>query len=219
MAGLITDYTSLQAAIVEYLARDQDATLTARVPAFVQLFESKMNRTLFVRQMETRATALTDPTAGEPEFIALPADFQSMRRIRLASVTGKPLLEFKSTAQMDEFRAQTANQAGQPRYFTIFGNEIELAPTPEAIYTVEMVYRQNVPALADNTTNWLLAIAPDLYLYGSLMESAPYIKEDARIQTWGALLISALTDLNELGKVSAFNAGPMTVRPAGNNIW
>lgn len=218
MSGII-DTASLQAAVTEYLARDQDAVLVARIPTFIQLFEAKMNRGLFVRQMESRANALTDPTAAEPEFIALPADFQSMRRIRLTSVTGKPFLEFRSQLQLDEFRLQRGDGGGQPHFFTIFGNEIELAPTPDGIYTVEMVYRQTIPPLATNTTNWLLTLAPDLYLYGALMESAPYIKADARLQTWGALMTSSLSDLNELGLVSAFNAGPMTIRPAGRNIW
>src|ERR1700749_31051 len=117
----IVDYATLQATAVEYLARDQDATLIARVPTFIQLFEAKMNRQLFVRQMETRSTALTDPTAGEPEFIALPSDFQSMRRILLTFVPGKPFLSYKSPHQMDEFRLQNADVAGQPFFFTIFG--------------------------------------------------------------------------------------------------
>jgi hypothetical protein len=214
----ITDYASLQTAVTEYLARDQDTTLIARIPSFVQLAEAKFNRQLFVRQMENRATAVVDLTSSEPEFIALPADFQSMRRARLASVTGKPALEFKSGTQMDEYRFKTADVAGQPRYFTVFGNEIELLPTPDQAYTIEMIYRANVPPLATNTTNWLLALAPDLYLYGSLLESAPYIKEDARIQTWGLGFTSALNDLNNLGLTSTFNAGPMTVRIAGQAI-
>jgi len=79
-----------------------------------------------------------------------------------------------------------------------------------------MIYRKNIPALSvTNTTNWLLALAPDLYLYGALLESAPYIKEDARIQTWGLGLQTALDSLNELGKVSTFNAGPLTMRITG----
>jgi hypothetical protein len=81
-----------------------------------------------------------------------------------------------------------------------------------------MVYRQNIPALASNTTNWLLALAPDLYLYGALLESAPYIKEDGRIQTWGLGFTAALSDLNNLGLTSTFNAGPMTVRVSGQVI-
>ncbi|KRQ11963.1 hypothetical protein AOQ73_05865 [Bradyrhizobium pachyrhizi] len=215
----IVDQPSLVTAVTEYLARDQDATLIARIPTFIQLFEAKMNRALFVRQMELRAIAVTDPTQSEPEFIALPADFQSMRRVRVTTITGKPYLEFKSNLQMDEWRLQTADVPGAPRYFTIFGNEIELGPTPDAAYTIEMVYRQNLPPLASNSVNWLLTLAPDIYLYGALMEAAPYMKEDPRIQTWGAGLVSALKDLNELGKVSSFNAGPLTVRPAGVNVW
>lgn len=211
--GLIVDSVSLQAAVVEYLARDQDATLIARVPTFIQNFEATMNRALFSRQMETRSQAITDPSVtAEPEYIALPPDFQTMRRIRLSSETGKPSLQFLSGTQMDERRAAGSDVSGVPQYFSIFGNEIELYPTPAAITTVEMIYRQNLPSLNTNTTNWLLALAPDAYLFGVLLQSAPYIKNDARIQVWGAAVQSALTDLNSLGSNSAFNAGPMQVR-------
>lgn len=214
----ITDYTSLQAAVTEYLARDQDTTLIARIPTFIQIAEARLNRQLFVRQMEQRSIAVVNTASSEPEFVSLPADFQSMRRVRLSSVTGKPGLEFKSGTQMDEYRFGTSDVAGQPRYFTVFGDEIELAPTPDAAYTIEMVYRQNIPALAPNTNNWLLRLAPDLYLYGALLESAPYIKEDGRIQTWGLGFTAALNDLNNLGLTSTFNAGPMTVRVSGQVI-
>jgi hypothetical protein len=211
----IVDYQSLQDAIVEYLARDFDTTLIARIPSFIQMTEAKLNRDLFTRQMEQRATALIDTTSAEPEYIALPADFQSMRRVRLSSVQGKPPLEFKSGMQMDEYRYGTSDVVGKPKYFTIFGTEIELGPSPDANYTVEMVYRRNIPALASNTTNWLLTLAPDIYLYGALLESAPYIQQDSRIQVWGAGFASALSDLNTLGLTSTFNSGPMTVRTAG----
>ena len=214
----IADFTSLSAAVTEYLARDQDATLIARIPSFIQLAEAKFNRQLFVRQMESRASAIVDLTSSEPEFIALPADFQSMRRVRLSGLTGKPSLEFRSGTQMDEYRFATADVAARPRYFTVFGNEFELAPTPDQAYAVEMIYRTNIPPLGTNASNWLLALAPDLYLYGALLESAPYIKEDGRIQTWGLGFTTAMNDLNNLGLTSAFNAGPMTVRISGQAI-
>ncbi len=215
---LITDYATLQTAVTEYLARDQDVTLIARIPTFIQLAEAKFNRQLFVRQMEERSTTVTDTSDDEPEFISLPSDFQSMRRVRLSSVAGKPLLEFKSGTQLDEYRSSRANTTGRPIYFTIFGDEIELCPSPDAEYTIEMVYRKNVPALATDDVNWLLTLAPDLYLYGALMESAPYIKEDGRLQTWGAGFASALDSLNKLGLTSTFNAGPMTVRVSGQVV-
>ena len=91
----------------------------------------------------------------------------------------------------------------------------ELAPTPNAVCTIEMVYRANLPPLATAGTNWLLTAAPDLYLYGALVESAPYLKEDARLQTWGQLFANARDALNLLGLTSTFNSGPMTVRTSG----
>lgn len=212
---LITDYTSLQAAAVEYLARDQDTTLIARVPTFIQLFEAKANRQLFVRQMEQRSSATIDSTITDSEFILLPSDFQSMRRVRLSSVTGKPHLDFMSGTQLDEYRLSIGNQVGQPLRFTIFGSEIEIAPTPDQNYTIEMVYRQNIPALANNSSNWLLTLAPDLYLYGALLESAPYIKEDDRLQVWGAGFTAAMDGLNKLGITSTFNAAPIAMRASG----
>jgi hypothetical protein len=153
----ISTYTELLAAGANWLARDD---LTSRIPEFIVLCEAKLNRSLFVRQMETRSTTSADTTDDEPEFISLPSDFQSMRRIRLSGVTGKPRLQFLSGTQADEFRYGSDNSAAQPTHFTIMGDELELIPTPDDDYAIEMVYRKNIPALATNSTNWLLTLAP-----------------------------------------------------------
>lgn len=211
----ITDYDTLQSTAIEYLAREGDATLIARVPTFVQLFEAKMNRMLFVPQMEKRSTALVNLASDEPEYIALPGDFQSMRTVRLNGVTGKPRLNFMTPTQLSDYRYSVDNVTGQPIYFAVFGDEMELAPTPNEAYTLEMIYRANIPDLATNSENWLLTLAPDLYLYGALMESAPYIKEDARISTWGAGFSMALDDLNKLGARQSFDSGPTTISLPG----
>jgi len=214
---VINTYNDLVAAVTEYLARDQDATLIARIPTFIQLAEAKFNRLLFCRQMETRAITVTDPTQTEPEYIAMPVGFQSMRRIRVTSIQGKPRLQYKSGSELDEFRYTRGDVPGEPEYFTTFGNEIELCPTPDNNYTIEMVYRQSIPPLdgVTNITNWLLADSPDLYLYATLLESAPYIKEDERIQTWALGVQTSIDALNELEKTSNFNAGPLVMRVSG----
>lgn len=214
---LITDYSSLQAAVIEYLSRDEDTTLISRVPTFVQLFENKANRDLSCRQMETRSTTFTDPTAGEPEYIALPDDYMNMRRIRItAGAARRPQLSFLSPVQADEFRTARGDAPGMPRFFTIFGNEIELVPTPDAIYRIEMIYRAAIPSLSNTVpTNWLLNVAPDLYLYGALMEATSYIKNDARITTWAQLMVNARDSLNQESMDAEFNAGPIQVRTSG----
>lgn len=212
---MISNYTDLQTAVTEWLARDQDTTLIARIPTFIQFAEAKFNRELFVRQMEQRSSATLSSGVTDSEFVLLPPDFQSMRRVRLSSVPGRPPLVFMSATQMDEFRYGNSDTAQQPKYFSIFGSEMELAPTPDANYTLEMVYRTVIPPLATNSTNWLLQLAPDLYLYGALLESAPYIQQDERINTWGLGFKTALDGLNNLGLTSTFNAGPMNMRVSG----
>lgn len=207
------NYSSLKSEVSDYLARDD---LTSKIPSFITLAEAKFNRSLRCVQMEKRATALVNLGSSEPEFISLPGDFQSMRRIRLANVQGKPQLGYMGGVQMDDYRLSVGDVAGRPRHFTIFGDEIEIAPTPDAAYTIEMVYRAMIPALSEATaSNWLLDLAPDAYLYGALLEASPYIKEDARIQTWAGGLTSALDGLNSLSIDMTNNAGPLTISATG----
>lgn len=212
----ITTYATLVTAVGNWLARS-DTALTNRIDEFIALAEAKFNRELRCNQMESRSYTTVNTAATEPEFITLPGNFQTMRGVRLSSVTGKPRLTFMSRQQADDYRYSTDNNTGQPIYFTIFGDEMELLPTPDSAYVVEMVYRANIPALtSSNTTNWLLTLAPDLYLYGCLMEAAAYTAQDERIPTWFQAYQYALDGVNRLGQDQAYNAGPLEVRMVGN---
>lgn len=208
----IATYTQLTTSVEDWLER---ADLTTRVPDFVALAEAKFNRALFVPQMEGRSVTSVDTSSTDPEFISLPGDFQSMRRIRLSGISGKPRLEFKSGTQMDEYRYGTGNTSGQPRYFTVMGTELELNPTPDSNYALEVVYRKTIPPLASNSTNWLLTMAPDLYMYGTLCEAAPFLSDDPRLTIWMASFSAALDSMNKLAITSAFNAGPMRMTVSG----
>jgi len=209
----ISTYSELQTAVANWLAGRTD--LTDRIPEFIVLAEAEFNRELRCAQMETRSYTTVNTAATEPEFISLPGDFQTMRRVRLSSETGKPALEFVSAQQMDSFRYDRANVTGVPGYYTIFGTEMELFPTPAQAYTIEMIYRANIPALASNSTNWLLTAAPDAYLYGALLESAPYINDDQRINVWLTGLRTAIEGLNRVSFEQTFAAGPAAVRIEG----
>lgn len=203
------DYTSLQSEIGDYLARSD---LTDKIPSFIRLCEAKLNRILTCKDMEQRSTATIDIASDEPEFLSLPTDFQAMRRIRLSSIASKPRLEFATQAFIDDKRTSGGNVIGQPRWFTVMGSELELFPTPDAAYVLEMIYRKQIPALADNKTNWLLETHPDAYLYGALLEAEPYMKNDARIGTWSQALASVVDQINTNSQIAAFNAGPLSIQ-------
>jgi hypothetical protein len=203
------DYTSLQSEISDYLARGD---LTDKIPSFIRLCEAKLNRILTCKDMEQRSTATIDIASDEPEFLSLPTDFQAMRRIRLSNIASKPRLEFATQAYIDDKRSSSGNVTGQPRWFTVMGSELELFPTPDAAYVLEMIYRKQIPALADNDTNWLLVTHPDAYLYGALLEAEPYMKNDGRIATWSQALASVVDQINTNSQIAAFNAGPLSIQ-------
>jgi hypothetical protein len=188
--------------------------LAAQAPTFIQLFEAKANRTLFVRQMETRSVATCDPNSAQPQYLSLPSGFQTMRRVRLLNGASpdQPKLKFLTGQQMDDKR-ETVPGPGDPIWFTLFGEDMELLPTPNAASQIEMIYRVNIPPLGPaQQTNWLLQQACDAYLYGALMEVAPYLHDDDRIPVWSAGVQKAIDDLNELSNQALYNAGPLVMR-------
>lgn len=208
----LSTYTELLDSVAGWLARDD---LTLRIPDFVVLAEAKFNRTLFHRKMETRDTLTVNTLATDPEFLDLPTDFQTMRRVRLSGVAGKPRLQFMTQTQIDDYRYSRDNVSGQPTYFSISADEMELAPTPNEDFDIELLYRANVPALAGASTNWLLTAAPDLYLYGTLLEAMPYIQKDSRVTLWATGMQMALDQLNLLSDRQSFDSGPTTVSLPG----
>lgn len=208
----LSNYTELLASAAGWLARDD---LTTRLPDFVTLLEAKANRTLFHRKMETRATLTVDTLLTDPEFLDLPDDFQTMRWARLSGVAGKPRLQFMTQTQLDDYRYSRDNVAGQPGYFSISGDQMELAATPNEDFDVEILYRANVPPLVSASTNWLLTAAPDFYLYGTLLEAMPYIQKDSRVTLWATGMQMAVDQLNLLSDRQSFDSGPTTVSLPG----
>ena len=63
-----------------------------------------------------------------------------------------------------------------------------IAPTPNSNYPVEVLYYELPPLLSDEVqTNWITERVPQLLLYATLLEAAPFLKNDERIQVWQAM--------------------------------
>ena len=190
----ITNYSELKTAIANWLNRDD---LTSVIPDFITLNEADMDRRIRHWRMEKRVTATVDG-----QYTGLVGDY--LEAIRFA-VTGSEYerVELISQADMQQRRFANADTKGVPQYYAITDGQLELYPTPDGTYTVEMLYYGQIPPLSDSTTtNWLLTHYPDVYLYGSLIHAAPYLGDDQRAGTWGSLYQSALDAINK----ESFNA-------------
>jgi len=186
----ISNYTNLKTTISDFLNRDD---LDSVIPTFIQLGEAQMNRDIRHWEMEARSSG--QQSQGD-QYMQLPADWLETIRFHLTS-QGTDAVELASMASIADKRAQVDDQAGRPRFYSHVRGEFELFPTPDEDTDFELLYYQKIPALSDsNASNWLLEYAPDIYLYGSLAHSAPYLQEDARIAVWAQMYAAAVSQLN-----------------------
>ena len=192
----LTTYAELKTSIADFLDRDD---LTSVIPDFISLAEADLNRSLRHWRQEKRATAEIDT-----QFSAIPADFLEVISFHISSGDYRSL-ELISKAQMQDRRYRSGDTSGKPAYYAITAGEIEVYPTPDGTYTTELYYYSRITALSDtDTSNWILEYFPDAYLYGALVHSAPYLKDDARTQVWAALYQNALNAINMESEKSKF---------------
>jgi hypothetical protein len=197
----LSTYSGLKAAIADYLNRDD---MTSVIPGFIALAEAKFNRKMRTRQMIKRATAVIDS-----QSFAYPADWLEAKEFIL-STNPITYMKFVTELQAKELQSTEIVSPGKPRYYTIIGSQIEVIGTPDTSYSGVLTYYAKIPALSDsNTSNWLLAYAPDLYLYGALLESAPYLKDDERLAIWGQMYTDSKADIELADQRASVSSTPV----------
>jgi hypothetical protein len=193
----ITTYAELKTSIADFLNRDD---LTSTIPTFISLGEAQIARDVRHWKQEKRVT-----TSVDERYENLPNDWLELKFV---SLTTGAMLETVSPSNMADMRARS-DTPGTPKYVRMTADQLEFYPTPSAATDISMLYYARVPSLTDAApTNWVLSDAPDILLYASLMHSAPYLAEDARVQIWGSLYQSGVEKLNienQRGRVT----GPM----------
>ena len=182
----ISTYAELQTSIGDWLNRSD---LTSVIPDFISLAESEFTRNLRHRKMITLSDATIDS-----EYTQTPDDwFQTQTLILETNPVTK--LQYLTPDALKEKRAASGAK-GKPTHYTMIGTEIQVYPVPSGDYTAELVYYAKIPSLSDaNTTNWMLQFAPDIYLFGSLLQSAPYLADDQRIAVWNSMYQSKVSDI------------------------
>lgn len=204
-SAVARDYTWLKARVADWMHRSD---LTGPIPDFIYLAEIRIRTRMLERVSDVSATFAT--TAGI-EYALLPSDLLAVRSLSIPG--SEPTLDYMSP---DEFN-QTFDPAvsGVPRCYTIIGNQIYFGPTPDAVYTVNAMYRFDMPPLTDiAASNGMLAKWPNVYLFGALTEAADYSRNIPLRESFNARFLDAVDGANVL----EFNKnGPMRVRVDGRN--
>lgn len=193
-------YSGLQASTSDFLNRTD---LAAVVPDFITMATAQISRRLLkdgpVRQM----LGTWSPTISA-ELTNLPADFMGVKSLYLAGISTVAKIDFVEPDRIAELKIKFPSMDGDPQVFSIVGSQIQFWPwTGGGTYVANIGYWQAIPALTNAApTNWLLTLYPDAYLYTALIQSAPYLKDDARLQTWGTLSQTILSDIVAADKVA-----------------
>ena len=205
----ITNYTNLQTAIADFLNRDD---LTSVIPTFIQMAEAEINRNVRHWKMEARASG--QQSAGD-QYMQIPTDWLESIRLHITS-GGTSVINPSSVATIADIRAKN-NDASTvaPYLYAHVDGQFELYPTPSSDTDFELLYYKEIPDLATNSTNWLLDLAPDIYLYGSLRHSAPYLAEDARIAVWEKLYGEAMLMLTTASEKAQYSGTGLLLKIRG----
>jgi len=203
-------YANLKTAIADWLDRSD---LTDRIPDFIALAEARLNRELRIRPMEVRSTLTL--TAGQ-RYFALPGGYLQMRNIQLNTNPVTPL-EYITPEMLD--RLYGSNTSGKPKAYSLIGDEIQLAPIPDSAYTLEVAYYEKfTPLSTDVTTNWLTENAPDVLLYGALIEAEPFVKNDERMPLWLNAYKEAIDKIQKADDRDRHSGSQMRVRTVYSGV-
>jgi hypothetical protein len=197
-------YSELKTAIANYLNRSD---LTSDIDTFIDNVEAELNRRLRTKDMIKRATATADS-----QYLTVPTDWIEAINVEITSNDFSPLFQ-QSIESLDVYRKSNNNSTGQPVYYAMVDDSIELAPTPDGEYTLQLTYYAKISALSDsNTSNFVSVSHPDVYLYGALKHASIFLMEDERIPMFTQQFEKALEEMRLEQEKAAFGKGSLMMR-------
>lgn len=181
----ITTYAELQAAAANWLVR---ADLTARIPEFITLAEARLNRVLRTRLAE--AEVALSATVGV-RTIPLPAGFAEALELWLARPEGRETLPFVEAGLMG-----ASSLRGEPGAWTIDGANLAFDRPCDQAYGFTLRMLRKCELSDAQPTNALLADSPDVYLFATLCEAAPFLRDQELSGAYEARLSRAIGEAN-----------------------
>ena len=177
----LTTYEGLKSSLANWLNRTD---LTTEIPDFIALAEDRLSQEVRVPTIEKTAAVILDANGA----VTIPADFLELK---YAFYNENPL----ERVSLTELRGYVKT-SGDPVIFAREARQFVFQPIPTMTATDRLIfiYYKDVPALsALAPTNELLEMAPQLYLYSSLVEASNFLGSDP--SRWETSYQSALSRL------------------------
>ena len=186
--------TTLKQAIQEYTENDE-TTFVNNLDNFIENTEERLLKLVDLNFFRKNVSAVT---AASNKFLALPTDYLASFSLSVVKNSQNIFLLQKDVNFLQEY-SPDPTVTGTPKYYGIFDvDNIIFAPTPDQAYSVELHYYyrpQSLTASASGTT-WFSENAPDVLLYGCLIDAYMFMKADPQtIQIYEQKFVETATRL------------------------
>jgi hypothetical protein len=197
-------YTGLLASVASWMNRTD---LTATIPDFVSIAESRIARELRLRKQITYATITASVSTRSA---ALPTDWLELENISVSGSPDSPL-QYVTIEHMD-VKYPEGGGSGKPFVYTVEGDNVILGPTPDSAYNIDIIYYARFPSAITTGTNWLLTNHPNIYLYACLREGAFFTKDAPGAVQWDGLFKQEVKTLQDQDDEATHSGSALRVK-------
>ena len=206
------NYSTLFQTIQAYAENNFPDTVVATTTATTTSFLTKDQVDTFIRQAEQRIynsvnlPVMRDNVTGNctsgNRFLATPTDWLST--FSLARINADGSYDYLLNKDVEFIRESFPIPAttGAPTHYAIFDeNTFILGPTPDADYTMELLYYAYPASIVTANTTWLGTNFDSVLLYGSLLEAYAFMKGEQDVNAnYVSRYNEALALLKQLGE-------------------
>ena len=186
--------TTLKQAIQDYVENDE-TTFVNNLNNFIENTEERILKLVDLDYLRKNVTA---SVASGNKFLALPSDYLATFSLSIVNNGSNEFLLQKDVNFLQEY-APDPTVTGVPKYYGLFDvDNLILAPTPNQVYTAELHYYYRPQSITSSSsgTSWFGENAPDVLLYGCLVEAYTFMKGEPTItQLYEQRFVESLTRL------------------------
>lgn len=197
MSDVMT-FTSLKTDVQRYLERGStlaaDPVMFEQIPKLINLAERRIARELKLQGFINVVTLTL--TTGQSVY-PKPDRWRDTVSINFG-LNGRRTPVFARSYEYTRSYWPDPSERAAPQFYADYDyNHWLIAPTPDVDYSAEILYYELPELLSDTVqTNWLTEFAPQLLLYGALLEATPFLENDERIPVWQSMYDRAAAALN-----------------------
>ena len=171
-------YGELKTAIQDF-TENTETSFVNNLPVFIRSAEDRIFTLVDLELFRKNATAQL--TINDP-YLNVPLDYLAPFSLQITTASHKQFLQFKDVNFVQQYNIDYGTTA-RPEYYSVFDvDNFVVSPTPDIAYDVELHYYYrpaSITAGADSAKSWLSDNAPNVLLYGSLVEAYTYMKGEA----------------------------------------